>query len=144
MPIFFCFILLLMLGSKIFLFAVFSFLLLVLYPLSKRYFKLPQLVLGLAFGSSIPMVFILERNAIDFNCLLLYFITISWAIVYDTYYAMADKKDDKKLGLKSSAIFFGDNDIRNISKPMKKNATNQRTELKACILALKNVILKRL
>ncbi len=110
--IFFCFILLLMLGSKIFLFAIFSFLLLVIYPLSKRYFKLPQLILGLAFGSSIPMVFILEKNAIDFNCLLLYFITISWAIVYDTYYAMADKKDDKKLGLKSSAIFFGDNDIK--------------------------------
>ena len=110
--IFFCFILLLMLGSKIFLFAIFSFLLLVLYPLSKRYFKLPQLILGLAFGSSIPMVFILEKGAVDLNCLLLYFITIAWAIVYDTYYAMADKNDDKKLGLKSSAIFFGENDIR--------------------------------
>ena len=110
--IFFCFILLLMLGPKILLFAIFSFLLLVLYPFSKRYFKLPQLILGLAFGSSIPMVFILEKGAIDFNCLLLYLITISWAIVYDTYYAMADKDDDKKLGLKSSAIFFGNNDIK--------------------------------
>ena len=58
------------------------------------------------------MVFILEKGLIDLNCLLLYFITIAWAIVYDTYYAMADKKDDKKLGLKSSAIFFGDNDIK--------------------------------
>ena len=110
--IFFCFVLLLMLGPKILIFAIFSLLLLVLYPLSKRYFKLPQLILGLAFGSSIPMVFILEKGIIDFNCLLLYLITISWAIVYDTYYAMADKSDDKKLGLKSSAIFFGDNDIK--------------------------------
>jgi len=106
-----CFILLLMLGLKIILFASFSLFLLVLYPLTKRYFKIPQLILGLAFGSSIPMVFILEQGAIDANCILLYIITIMWAITYDTYYAMADKKDDKKIGIKSSALFFGDKDI---------------------------------
>ena len=106
-----CFILLLMLGFKIILFAGFSLFLLVLYPLTKRYFKIPQLILGLAFGSSIPMVFILEKDMIDTNCILLYIITIMWAITYDTYYAMADKKDDKKIGIKSSAIFFGDKDI---------------------------------
>ena len=105
------FILLLMLELKIILFAVFSLFLLIIYPLTKRYFKLPQLVLGLAFGSSIPMVFILEKGEIDFNCIALYTLTIAWAIVYDTYYAMADKKDDKKIGIKSSALFFGDKDI---------------------------------
>ncbi len=106
-----CFILLLMLGLKIILFAGFSLFLLVLYPLTKRYFKIPQLILGLAFGSSIPMVFILEKDMIDTNCILLYIITIMWAVTYDTYYAMADKKDDKKIGIKSSALFFGDKDI---------------------------------
>ncbi len=108
----FCFILLLMLGLEILLFAIFSFALLILYPLAKRYFKLPQLILGLAFGSSIPMVYILETGKIDINCLLIYLTTILWAIVYDTYYAMADKQDDIRLGVKSSAIFFGDNDIK--------------------------------
>ena len=106
------FILLLMLEMKIIMFAIFSFFLLIIYPLSKRYFKIPQLILGMAFGSSIPMVFILEKGQIDFDCILLYILTIAWAIVYDTYYAMADKKDDKKIGIKSSAIFFGENDIR--------------------------------
>ena len=105
------FILLLMLELKVILFAIFSLFLLIIYPLTKRYFKLPQLVLGLAFGSSIPMVFVLEKGEVDFNCIALYILTIAWAIVYDTYYAMADKKDDKKIGIKSSALFFGDKDI---------------------------------
>ena len=61
----------------------------------------------MAFGSSIPMVFILEKGVIDANCILLYLLTILWAVTYDTYYAMADKADDKKVGIKSSAIFFG-------------------------------------
>jgi len=105
------FILLLMLELKVILFAIFSLFLLIIYPLTKRYFKLPQLVLGLAFGSSIPMVFVLEKGEVDFNCIALYILTIAWAIVYDTYYAMADKKDDKKIGIKSSALFFGEKDI---------------------------------
>ncbi len=70
---------------------------------------MPQLILGLAFGSSIPMVFIIETGEMNINCFLLYFLTVIWAIVYDTYYAMADKKDDHKIGVQSSAIFFGDN-----------------------------------
>ena len=106
-----CFMLLLMLGFKIILLAIFSLFLLVIYPLTKRYFKIPQLILGMAFGSSIPMVFMLEKGHIDYNCIILYVLTIIWAIVYDTYYAMADKDDDRKIGIKSSALFFGDNDI---------------------------------
>ena len=105
------FILLLMLELKIILLAIFSLFLLVIYPLTKRYFKIPQLILGMAFGSSIPMVFILEKGVIDYNCIILYISTISWAVVYDTYYAMADKKDDKKIGIKSSSLFFGEKDI---------------------------------
>ena len=109
--IIFCFILLLMLNLEILLLAIFSLFLLIIYPLTKRYFKMPQLILGMAFGSSIPMVFILEKGVIDANCILLYLLTILWAVTYDTYYAMADKVDDKKVGIKSSAIFFGENDI---------------------------------
>tara|TARA_B100001105_G_scaffold204824_1_gene168630 strand:+ start:130 stop:981 length:852 start_codon:yes stop_codon:yes gene_type:complete len=109
--IIFCFILLLMLNLEILLLAIFSLFLLIIYPLTKRYFKMPQLILGMAFGSSIPMVFILEKGVIDANCILLYLLTILWAVTYDTYYAMADKVDDKKVGIKSSAIFFGKNDI---------------------------------
>ena len=110
-----CLSLLLILGLEILIFAILSFFLLIIYPLMKRYFKMPQLILGLAFGSSIPMVFIVETGNMDVNCFLLYFLTVIWAIVYDTYYAMADKKDDEKIGVQSSAIFFGDNDIK-ISK----------------------------
>ena len=110
-----CLSLLLMLGLEILIFALLSFILLIIYPLMKRYFKMPQLILGLAFGSSIPMVFIIETGETNINCFLLYFLTVIWAIVYDTYYAMADKKDDHKIGVQSSAIFFGDNDIK-ISK----------------------------
>ena len=109
--IIFCFILLLMLNLEILLLAIFSLFLLIIYPLTKRYFKIPQLILGIAFGSSIPMVFILEKGVIDSNCILLYLLTILWAVTYDTYYAMADKVDDEKVGIKSSAIFFGKNDI---------------------------------
>ncbi len=107
-----CFILLLMLDLKILVFAIISFCLLLAYPLMKRFFKIPQLILGLAFGSSIPMVFTLETGKIDINCILLYSLTVIWAVVYDTYYAMADKKDDRKVGIKSSALFFGNNDIK--------------------------------
>mgnify|MGYP001243369420 CR=1 FL=1 len=105
------FVLLLMLELKIILLAIFSLFLLIIYPLTKRYFKIPQLILGMAFGSSIPMVFMLEKGSIDYNCIILYILTIAWAVVYDTYYAMADKKDDKKIGVKSSALFFGNKDI---------------------------------
>ena len=60
-----CLSLLLMLGLEILIFAILSFFLLIIYPLMKRYFKMPQLILGLAFGSSIPMVFIIETGEMD-------------------------------------------------------------------------------
>ena len=70
------------------------------------------MVLGIAFGSSIPMVYIAQTGQTNLSCLLLYVATIFWAIAYDTYYAIADKKDDIKVGNKSSAILFEDNDIK--------------------------------
>jgi 4-hydroxybenzoate polyprenyltransferase len=73
--------------------------------------KIPQLILGIAFGSSIPMVYMVQVGEVNSSCILLYLATVSWAISYDTYYAIADKPDDLKIGNKSSAILFGNDDI---------------------------------
>ena len=106
-----CILLLLMIGADILIYALISFCLLIIYPISKRLIKIPQLILGIAFGSSIPMVYIVQVGEVNISCILLYLATISWAISYDTYYAIADKLDDLKIGNKSSAILFGENDI---------------------------------
>jgi 4-hydroxybenzoate polyprenyltransferase len=103
-------LLLMLIGLDILVYALADFCLLVIYPISKRYIKIPQLVLGIAFGSSIPMVYIVETGETSLSCLLIYLATISWAIAYDTYYAIADKKDDIRIGNKSSAILFGEKD----------------------------------
>ena len=103
-------LLLMLIGLDILVYALAAFCLLVIYPISKRYIKIPQLVLGIAFGSSIPMVYIVETGETSLSCLLIYLATISWAIAYDTYYAIADKEDDIKIGNKSSAILFGEKD----------------------------------
>ena len=103
-------LLLMLIGLDILVYALAAFCLLVIYPISKRYIKIPQLVLGIAFGASIPMVYIVETGETSLSCLLIYLATISWAIAYDTYYAIADKKDDIKIGNKSSAILFGEKD----------------------------------
>ena len=103
-------LLLMLIGLDILVYALAAFCLLVIYPISKRYIKIPQLVLGIAFGSSIPMVYIVETGETSLSCLLIYLATISWAIAYDTYYAIADKKDDLRIGKKSSAILFGEKD----------------------------------
>ena len=103
-------LLLMLIGLDILVYALAAFCLLVIYPISKRYIKIPQLVLGIAFGSSIPMVYIVETGETSLSCLLIYLATISWAIAYDRYYAIADKKDDIKIGNKSSAILFGEKD----------------------------------
>ena len=103
-------LLLMLIGLDILVYALAAFCLLVIYPISKRYIKIPQLILGIAFGSSIPMVYIVETGETSLSCLLIYLATISWAIAYDTYYAIADKKDDIRIGNKSSAILFGEKD----------------------------------
>ena len=106
-----CILLLLMIGADILIYALISFCLLIIYPISKRLIKIPQLILGIAFGSSIPMVYMVQVGEVNASCILLYLSTISWAVSYDTYYAIADKLDDLKIGNKSSAILFGENDI---------------------------------
>lgn len=80
------------------------------YPFMKRYTHLPQVVLGMAFGWSVPMAFAALSGEIPRIAWLLYVITIVWSVVYDTMYAMVDREDDLKIGVKSTAILFGDAD----------------------------------
>lgn len=87
-----------------------ALLLTLVYPLTKRFFSLPQLFLGLAFGWAIPMVWLAVTGHLPTDAWLLYAVTILWAIAYDTQYAMADRDDDIVLGLRSSAILFGRGD----------------------------------
>ncbi|WP_457920946.1 4-hydroxybenzoate octaprenyltransferase [Sodalis endosymbiont of Henestaris halophilus] len=77
------------------------------YPFMKRYTHLPQLMLGVTFGWSIPMAFSAVSEHLDLKCCLLFLANITWTMAYDTQYAMIDRDDDLLLGIKSTAILFG-------------------------------------
>jgi 4-hydroxybenzoate polyprenyltransferase len=80
------------------------------YPFFKRFFPLPQFYLGVAFSWGVPMAFMAQLGEIPRVAWIIFFAGIIWAAIYDTMYAMVDRDDDLKLGLKSSAIVFGDMD----------------------------------
>jgi 4-hydroxybenzoate polyprenyltransferase len=80
------------------------------YPLAKRYTHLAQVHLGVAFGWAVPMAYAAEIERLPPLVWLVYCAAILWAIIYDTEYAMVDREDDIKLGLRSTAILFGDAD----------------------------------
>jgi 4-hydroxybenzoate polyprenyltransferase len=80
------------------------------YPYMKRFHYLPQVHLGAAFGWGIPMAFAALTGEVPKQAWLLYVATLVWTVAYDTMYSMADREDDLKLGLKSTAILFGDYD----------------------------------
>jgi 4-hydroxybenzoate polyprenyltransferase len=82
-----------------------------LYPFTKRYTDLPQVVLGAAFGWSIPMAFAAIQNTVPPVGWLLFIANILWSVIYDTEYAMVDRDDDIKAGARSTAILFGDADV---------------------------------
>ncbi len=82
----------------------------ILYPFTKRFTGYPQLVLSLAFAWSVPMVYAEVLGQVNVVTWLLYVSIMCWVVAYDTQYAMADKTDDLKIGLKSTAISFGDKD----------------------------------
>jgi 4-hydroxybenzoate polyprenyltransferase len=81
-----------------------------LYPFTKRYTDLPQVVLGAAFGWSIPMAFAAVQNTVPPLGWLLFIANILWSVIYDTEYAMVDREEDMKAGARSTAILFGDAD----------------------------------
>ena len=86
-------------------------LLTVSYPLFKRFFPMPQLYLGISFGGwSVPMAFAAQSEALPRVAWVLYIAAVIWASMYDTIYAMVDREDDLKIGVRSSAILFADLD----------------------------------
>ncbi|MDH3895022.1 MAG: 4-hydroxybenzoate octaprenyltransferase, partial [Chromatiales bacterium] len=80
------------------------------YPFMKRFTSLPQLYLGVAFGWGVPMAFAAQTAALPQISWLMFLIIVVWAIIYDTMYAMVDREDDLKLGLRSTAILFDEAD----------------------------------
>jgi 4-hydroxybenzoate polyprenyltransferase len=82
----------------------------VTYPFVKRFLSVPQLYLGVAFGAGIPMAFAAELDHIPRVAWLLVIANMLWVTVYDTIYAMVDRDDDVKIGIRSTAILFGDSD----------------------------------
>jgi 4-hydroxybenzoate polyprenyltransferase len=87
--------------------SIFALFLACLYPFTKRYIYWPQLFLGLAFAMSVPMAFTAILNHLNFISLIIYSIAVLWPLMYDTQYAMVDREDDLKIGVKSTAILFG-------------------------------------
>ena len=77
-----------------------------LYPFTKRWTHLPQFVLGLAFAMSVPMAFSATNNSIDPAAWWVFAATVVWTVIYDTMYAMADREEDVKIGVKSTAVLF--------------------------------------
>jgi 4-hydroxybenzoate polyprenyltransferase len=81
------------------------------YPYFKRFFALPQAYLGIAFGFGIPMAYAAIQNTVPAQAWLLLLANIFWALAYDTEYAMVDRDDDLKIGIRTSAITFGQYDV---------------------------------
>ncbi|UOO81390.1 4-hydroxybenzoate octaprenyltransferase [Uruburuella testudinis] len=81
------------------------------YPFTKRFFPLPQFYLGLAFSFGIPMAFAAVTDSVPPLAWLIFAANVLWTLAYDTIYAMADKEDDLKIGIKTSAITFGHHDV---------------------------------
>lgn len=90
--------------------SVIALVLAMIYPFTKRYTHWPQLILGAAFAWSVPMVFAAQMNTVPGLAWLIYLIALLWPMAYDTMYAMVDREDDQKIGIKSTAIRWGQYD----------------------------------
>ena len=101
---------LLQLPIACFKYAVISLVLTAVYPFFKRFFDAPQLILGLTFSMGIPMAYTASGVALNATTGLLVLINFFWIVAYDTIYAMADKPDDLKIGVRSTAILFAHQD----------------------------------
>ena len=104
------FSLVLLLNRLTIMLSLVGILLAVTYPFMKRVTHLPQVYLGAAFGWSVPMAFAAQTNSVPHIAWLIYIATVLWATAYDTMYAMVDRQDDLVLGVKSTAILFGESD----------------------------------
>ncbi|MDO6459204.1 4-hydroxybenzoate octaprenyltransferase [Granulosicoccaceae sp. 1_MG-2023] len=105
------FLLLFFTNGKTMLMSLVAVVLAVIYPFSKRFTHLPQVFLGAAFSWGIPMAYTAVGVPLTRTTWLLFIASVLWALVYDTLYAMVDREDDLKIGVKSTAILFGDADV---------------------------------
>jgi 4-hydroxybenzoate polyprenyltransferase len=103
-------VLLLKLPLNCFYLALISVVISVIYPFCKRFLQAPQMILGIAFSMGIPMVFAANGSVNNPDLLFIMLINYLWIVAYDTMYAMADKTDDLKIGVKSTAIYFANYD----------------------------------
>ena len=103
------------LGWKVTSYAVIAAFLLLTYPLFKRFFPAPQLYLGIAFGWGVPMSFVAVQGEVPPIGWWIFGVTVLWALIYDTYYAMVDREDDLRIGVRSTAVWFGKADLAIIS-----------------------------
>jgi len=83
----------------------------IVYPFIKRFVSIPQFILGAAFGWAVPMAFAAQTGAVPQLAWIVFGAALIWAVIYDTFYAMVDRDDDRKLGVKSTALLFGDADL---------------------------------
>ena len=95
--------------------SIFALVLASIYPFLKRYTNLPQLGLGVAFSWGIPMAFAAQKASVPLGAWVLLLANLFWVVVYDTQYAMVDREDDLKIGIKSTAILFDEADRHIIS-----------------------------
>lgn len=100
------FVLVLQLNTYAVFLSVFGLLLAVFYPFTKRYTHFPQVVLGLAFAWPVPMVFAAQCNHVPLFGWFLYLLAVLWPVGYDSIYALIDKEDDLKAGIKSTVVYF--------------------------------------
>tara|TARA_Y200000002_G_scaffold374007_1_gene374058 strand:- start:1273 stop:2097 length:825 start_codon:yes stop_codon:yes gene_type:complete len=105
------FVLVLFLNWQTIALSVIALLLAASYPFMKRYTHLPQVVLGAAFGWAIPMAFMAVLETVPTYAWWLFVANLLWTVAYDTMYAMVDRDDDLQIGVKSTAILFGKNDV---------------------------------
>lgn len=103
-------LILIQLPKACFYYALFAVLITVVYPFCKRFIQGPQLVLGLAFSMGIPMAYAASGRLPDLSMFILLIINFLWILAYDTQYAMVDRKDDLRIGVKSTAILFASYD----------------------------------
>ena len=113
--VFLSFLLVLQLNFYAIALSVIAVLLAFIYPFMKRYTHLPQLFLGAAFGWSIPMAYGATVEALPLDCWILFLANLTWTIAYDTQYAMVDRDDDLRIGVKSTAILFAEYDNKIIA-----------------------------